>query len=74
MGTPALLSYEVWSALTERLPGASHINAENRSTWKTEATRTDERKREIALLRAIGAAVAGGLYIIIFPLYQSYEH
>ncbi len=64
LGTPTLLSYEVWSALTEGFlahPGTV-------STWKTEAARTDEREGEITLLRAIGVAVAGGLYIIAFPL------
>ena len=67
LGTPALLSYEIWSALTEGFLAPSAANPGTVSTLKTEAARTDERKGEITLLGAIGGAATGGLYIIFFP-------
>lgn len=64
LGTPALLSYEIWSTLTEGFLAHSGTV----STWKPEAARTDEREGEMTLLGAIGGAATGGLYIIFFPL------
>jgi hypothetical protein len=68
LGTPALLTSELWSALTEGFLVPSAVNPEIISTRKTEAARIDQPNWGITLLRAIGGAVAGGLYIITFPL------
>jgi len=67
LGTPTMLTYDLWSALTEGFLAPSAVNPETVSIRKREAARMDQPSWGITLLRGVGGAVAGGLYIIILP-------
>ena len=67
--TPALLSYEQWTALTDSFllprPAAA---TEIVSTSGAETAPIHRQRPAVTLLRAVGGVVAGGLYIIVLPV------
>jgi glycine cleavage system H protein len=67
LGTPTMLTYELWSALTEGFLAPSAVNPETISIRKKKAARTDQPSWGITLVRGVGGAVAGGLYILVLP-------
>src|SRR5208282_3316775 len=64
LATPALLNDEQWTALTESFLSPKALASAN----SAEAAGTSFSSPPVALLLAVGGAVAGGLYVVFLPI------
>jgi glycine cleavage system H protein len=64
LATPALLNNEQWTALSESFLNPQAPASANRA----EAAGTSVPSRPVALLLAVGAPVAGGLFVLFLPI------